>query len=215
MFPPDSFCNFGCEPSLVERGNVNQRLWNVIELAPNFQCRGFINPSGGPVMSKSIIVKNSLRTGVLLVALGLAGTAAYAAVSPFRVMAGSWSGGGTISMSDGQQEPLRCRASYDVDESGSQLHLNLRCASASYNFDLASDVEYRGGAVSGQWSEASRNVSGTLQGRAAGDRIEVAANSQSFTANLSLTTHGNRQTVSIRPEGGSDIRDVSLALARR
>jgi hypothetical protein len=170
-------------------------------------------------MSKSIIAKNGLntglRTGVLLVALSLAGTAAYAAVSPFRVMAGSWSGGGTISMSDGQQEPLRCRASYDVDESGAQLHLSLRCASASYNFDLASDVEYRGGAVSGQWTEASRNASGTLEGRAAGDHIEVAANGQSFSANLSMTTHGNRQTVSIRPEGGGDIRAVSLALARR
>jgi hypothetical protein len=166
-------------------------------------------------MSKSNLAQKGLRTGVLLVGLSLAGTAAYAAVSPFRVMAGSWAGGGTISMSDGQQEPLRCRASYDVDESGAQLHLNLRCASASYNFDLASDVEYRGGAVSGQWTEASRNVSGTLQGRAAGDHIEVAANGQSFAANLSLTTRGNRQTVSIRPEGGSDIRDVSLALARR
>jgi hypothetical protein len=130
-------------------------------------------------------------------------------------MAGSWFGGGTISMADGQQEPLRCRASYDVDESGAQLHLNLRCASASYNFDLASDVEYRGGAVSGQWSEASRNASGRLEGRAAGDRIEVAASGQSFAANLSLTTRGNRQTVSIRPEGGGDIQAVSLTLSRR
>jgi hypothetical protein len=166
-------------------------------------------------MSISIIPKNGLRAGVLLVVLSLAGTAAYAAVSPFRIMAGSWSGGGTISLSNGEQEALRCRASYDVDESGAQLHINLRCASASYNFNLASDVEYRGGAVSGQWTETSRNASGTLEGRAVGDRIEVAANGQSFSANLSLTTHGNRQTVSIRPEGGSDIRAVSLALARR
>src|SRR5882672_491129 len=149
-------------------------------------------------MSKSYIAKNSLRTGVLLVALSLAGTAAYAAVSPFRVLAGAWSGGGTISMSDGQQEPLRCRASYDVDESGAQLHLNLRCASASYNFDLASDVEYRGGEIYGDWSEAGRNASGTISGRADGGRIEASASGASFSAGLSLTTRGNRQTVSIR-----------------
>ena len=176
-------------------------------------------------MSKSTIARKNLGenlgenlskglgAGALLVALSLAGTASYAAVSPFRAMAGSWSGGGTISMADGQQERLRCRASYDVD--GDELHLNLRCASESYNFDLASNVEYRGGAVSGEWTEASRNASGTLEGRAAGDRIEVAATGQSFSANLSLTTHGNRQTVSIRPAEGTEIRAVSLALERR
>jgi hypothetical protein len=160
-------------------------------------------------------LSRNLGAGALLVALSLAGTATYAAVSPFRAMAGTWSGGGTISMADGQQERLRCRASYDVDGSGIALHLNLRCASESYNFDLASNAEYRGGAVSGEWTEASRNASGTLEGRAAGDRIEVAARGQSFSANLSLTTHGNRQTVSIRPAEGTEIRAVSLALERR
>ena len=88
----------------------------------------------------------------------------------------------------------------------------LRCASASYNFDLASDVEYRGGAVSGQWTEASRNASGTLEGRAAGDHIEVAANGQSFSANLSMTTRGNKQTVSITSQ--SQIKSASISLSR-
>jgi hypothetical protein len=170
-------------------------------------------------MERSTIAKTRIRTciktGLLLVALSGAGTAAYAAVSPFRMMAGSWSGGGVISMASGQQERLRCRAAYDVDGSGVELHLSLRCASDSYNFDLASNVQYRGGAITGEWTEASRNASGTLEGRAAGDHIEAAANGQGFAANLSLTTRGNRQTVSIRPEGGADIRAVSLALERR
>jgi hypothetical protein len=129
-------------------------------------------------------------------------------------MAGSWSGGGVLSTADGQQERLRCRASYDVAGSGEQLRLNLRCASASYNFDLASQVQYSGGAISGEWTEASRNASGTIEGRAIGDRVEAAARGQSFSANLSLTTRGNRQTVSIRP-AGTDVRDVSLSLERR
>jgi hypothetical protein len=162
-------------------------------------------------MSRSAIA----GAGLLLISLGLAGTAAQAAMSPFRMMAGTWSGGGTISLANGEQERLRCRASYDVDGSGVELRLNLRCASPSYNFDLASNAEYRGGAISGEWSEASRNASGTLSGRAAGDHIEVAASGQNFAASLSLTTRGNRQTVSIRPEGQSDIRAVSLALERR
>ena len=155
------------------------------------------------------------RTALLFASLCLPGSAALATpVSPFTAMAGTWSGGGVLSTSDGQQEQLRCRASYDVAGAGEQLRLNLRCASASYNFDLASDVEYRGGAIRGSWTEASRNASGTLSGRAAGDHVEAAARGDSFSANLSLTTRGSRQTVSIRPEGTS-ITSVSLALNRR
>jgi hypothetical protein len=157
---------------------------------------------------------NIARAGLVLAAVGLTAVAAQAASSPFRSMAGSWSGGGTLSMASGEREPLRCRASYDVAGGGDALRLNLRCASASYNFDLASNVEYRGGAISGEWTEASRNASGTIAGRAAGDHIEAAASGQNFSANLSLTTRGNRQTVSIRPQG-TDVSAVSLALDRR
>lgn len=157
---------------------------------------------------------NIARTGLLLAALGLSGGAAQAAETPFAAMAGSWSGGGVLSTSDGGQERLRCRASYDVDGSGAELHLNLRCASASYSIDLASNVQYRSGAISGEWTESSRNASGTLSGRAAGGHIDAAATGPNFSAGLSLTTHGNRQTVSIRPQGTS-ITGVTLALDRR
>jgi hypothetical protein len=159
---------------------------------------------------------SSLKKPALLLALLClpAGAALAAPVSPFVAMAGTWSGGGVLSTSDGQQEQLRCRASYDVAGGGEQLRLNLRCASASYNFDLASEVEYRGGAISGSWTEASRNASGTLSGRAAGDHVEAAARGDSFSAHLSLTTRGGRQTVSIQPQG-TNITGVSLALSRR
>src|SRR5256885_14665592 len=129
------------------------------------------------------------------------GSAQAAIASPFAAMAGSWSGDGVLSTSDGGRERLRCRASYDVAGTGTELRLNRKCASQSYNFDLASEVQYRGGAISGSWSEASRNASGTISGRAAGDHIEAAARGESFSANLSLTTRGGQQTVSIRPQG--------------
>ena len=160
-------------------------------------------------------VRDGLMAGAaVLLSLCWAAQGAQAAVSPFRAMAGTWSGGGVLSMANGEQERLRCRALYDVYARGDELRLNLRCASASYNFDLASDVEYRGGAISGEWTEASRNASGTISGRAIGDHVEAAARGQNLSANLSLTTRGNHQTVSIRPEG-SDVRAVSLTLERR
>ena len=161
---------------------------------------------------------NIAAAGSLMLVLSLAGGPSAAAVSPyhspFRAMAGTWSGGGTLSMADGERQRLRCRASYDVAGRGNELSLNLRCASDSYNFDLASNVEYRGGEISGQWSEATRNASGTIEGRAVGDHIEAAARGRNFSADLSLTTRGGRQTVSIRPQGG-EVTAVSLALDRR
>jgi hypothetical protein len=158
---------------------------------------------------------NLTRTALLLASLSLAGSAALAApASPFVAMAGTWSGSGVLSTTDGQQERLRCRAAYDVDGTGDQLRLNLTCASESFKFDLASEVEYRGGAIRGSWTEASRNASGTLSGRAAGDHVEAAARGDAFSASLSLTTRGGRQTVTIQPQGTS-ISSVSLALSRR
>ena len=91
---------------------------------------------------------NLTRAALLFASLSLAGSAALAApASPFAAMAGTWSGGGVVNTSDGQQERLRCRASYDVDGAGDQLRLNLTCASDSFRLELASDVEYRGGAI--------------------------------------------------------------------
>jgi hypothetical protein len=178
-----------------------------------------MNPSAvdGHTETETIKMSGSsiTRTALLLASLSLAGGAALAApVSPFIAMAGTWSGGGVLSTTDGQQEQLRCRAAYDVAGAGDQLRLNLTCASASYKFDLASEVEYRGGAIRGSWTEASRNASGTLSGRAAGDHVEAAARGDSFSANLSLTTRGGKQTVSIQPQG-TNITSVSLALNRR
>jgi hypothetical protein len=152
------------------------------------------------------------QAGLLFAALTFP-TAAPAAVSPFAAMAGTWSGGGVLQSSDGTEERLRCRAGYDV-AGRAELRLNLRCASASYNFDLTSDVQYHGGAISGSWSEASRNASGTISGRADRGQIEASAMGPNFSAELSLSTRGNRQFVSLRPRGTS-ISAVSLELERR
>jgi hypothetical protein len=107
---------------------------------------------------------------------------------------------------------LRCRATYRVAAGDSALQQSLRCASDSYKIELSSDVVSEGGRVSGSWSEASRGVSGTLQGRANGDRIAVTVDAPGFSANLTLTTTGNKQSISIVSE--SDIRNVSIAMIR-
>jgi len=151
--------------------------------------------------------------GLLLASLVLSVPASAQAPGPFAPLAGSWSGGGHMTYSDGRQESLRCRATYDPSSSGDNVRLNLRCASAGGNFDLSSNVAYRGGAISGSWSEASRNAGGTLTGRASGNTIQASTRGENFAANIALTTQGNRQSVSIRSQG-SDITEVAVALNR-
>ena len=72
----------------------------------------------------------------------------------------------------------------------------------------------RRGQISGRWKEASYNVSGTINGRVAGNRITATAQGESFTTALTVTTNGNRQTVSILPER-TYLISVQIALDRR
>jgi hypothetical protein len=93
--------------------------------------------------------------GLLLLAL-FAFATVQAESGPFAALEGSWSGEGNITTSGGLRERLRCRATYRTGDGGDHVRISLRCASDSYNFDLAGDVEHRNGAISGSWTEASR-----------------------------------------------------------
>jgi hypothetical protein len=157
---------------------------------------------------------NWLQAALFTVAVASAGVA-QAAPGPFASLAGAWAGNGTLTMANGATESLRCRANYDVSGGGAGLKISLRCASQSYNFDLGGNVTYQAGRISGTWSETSRNVSGSISGSATANQVDAAATSQGMSANLSLKTNGNRQTVSIRSTGAADIAGVSLDLSRR
>jgi len=135
--------------------------------------------------------------------------------APFQKLAGQWSGNGTIELSNGTQEPIRCRAAYDVLEQQSNLQLNIRCASESYGFDLRASATYAAGAITGTWSEATRNAAGTISGKADGDRFQVVAKGPAFTAILTLVTRGNRQSVTIQSQDEKTrVKGASIALHR-
>ncbi len=152
--------------------------------------------------------------GVILALLVCVGSVHAQGASPFSALAGSWSGSGTIELST-TREPIRCRASYDVLNERQSLQLNIRCASDSYNFDLRASANYAGGAIKGTWSESTRNASGTISGHANGDRIQVLATGPAFTAELTLVTRSNRQSVSIKSQDkDSSVRGASITLQR-
>jgi hypothetical protein len=135
-------------------------------------------------------------------------------VHPFAAMAGSWTGGGTISLLNDINEKLRCRANHSFAQGTNSLSLSIRCSSDNYKFELTSNVVERRGQVSGRWNEASYGVSGTISGRVTGNRISAMAQGDKFTTALSVTTTGNRQTVSITPQA-TYVTSVQIALSRR
>jgi hypothetical protein len=128
----------------------------------------------------------------------------------FAGMAGSWHGGGTVSLDDGSTERIRCHAHYNV--AGPTMNMTLTCASEAYKFQLTAEVVAEGGAVSGNWSETSRNIGGSLRGRGGGGNFQVVASSAGFNTDISLATRGNKQSVSMRAD--SVFRGANISLSR-
>ena len=176
-----------------------------------FRAAAVGKPRGNNATAFAVIRRLMFAAVTFLVA-AISGSASYAQSGPFAGMAGSWSGGGTVTLDDGSSERLRCRATYAVGAGGNALNQSLTCASDSYKFILSSNVVAQGGALSGTWSESSRGVNGSLEGRGAGGTFQVTASAPGFTAHLSLTTRGNRQSVIIRSD--SSFRSASISLSR-
>jgi hypothetical protein len=154
--------------------------------------------------------------GPLVLLAGLTGAAstAGAAGGPFSDYAGYWSGEGTISVENGANERIRCKATYAVDSGGDALNQTLRCASDSYKLDISTNVVANGGSVSGTWSEATRSATGNIQGHVSGGQVSATIVGVGFTAGLSLSTRGRTQSVTIRPTGSTDIRNVSITMRK-
>ena len=153
----------------------------------------------------------------LVVAAGLSviavpADAQRAGPGPFAGLAGTWSGSGTITLSNGSNERIRCRAAYRADDGGG-LRSNLRCASDSYRVDLTSELIHRGGAISGRWMETTRNATGTISGTASEGQVQMTIEGALFRASVTLITRGDRQSVTIQAPG-TDVRQVSINLRK-
>jgi hypothetical protein len=138
---------------------------------------------------------------------------AEAATGPFQALAGIWSGTGLITMKDGGHERIRCRGTYAVQSGGNNMQQQLLCASDSYKFETSTNITHSAGQLLGNWSENTRHVGGRVSGHATGNSIQARADGDTFTALLSVTTHGDRQTVSIQSPG-SVLSEVMISLTR-
>ena len=138
-----------------------------------------------------------------------AASASYAQASAFAGMAGTWSGSGTVSLDDGSSERIRCRATYKVN--GASMDMNLTCASDAYKFNLLAAVVAQGGQVTGNWSETSRNVGGSIQGRGANGSFQVIAQAAGFNSDIALKTTGNKQQIVMKADSQFRAANISLS----
>jgi hypothetical protein len=173
------------------------------------------------MMTNAMRLRAVTSAFALLFFVGHAGAQGRATVgsapagNPFTQLAGGWSGGGTIDLANGRHEPIKCRASYDVLDQQNKLQLNINCASESYKFDLRASATYSADAITGTWSESTRNAAGTLSGRVEGAGFHVMAKGQTFGANLNLVTRGNKQSVTIKSQDEkAEVRGATISLQR-
>jgi len=153
-----------------------------------------------------------LASGLLLISTQ--GHAEPGWEGPFLGLSGHWSGAGTVTMTDGTTERIRCKVAYAVNAAGKAVEQTLRCASDSYRVEISSNVISEGGSLSGSWAETTRGLSGNVSGHATGAEILANVAGAGFTARLDVRTHGDRQSVTIRPQGASDVTAVSIALRK-
>jgi hypothetical protein len=132
---------------------------------------------------------------------------------PFAALPGAWAGTGTIALSSGAKERIRCRATYRLEGSSLDLRLEISCTSDSYKFELQSRITYSDRAISGSWNETTRGVGGTITGSATDTQIRARADGQTFNAILAMNTRGSRQSVSIRSPG-SEMSEITIDLTR-
>ena len=138
-----------------------------------------------------------------------AASTSYAQSSAFAGMAGTWSGPGTVMLDDGSSERIRCRATYKVN--GASMDMSLTCASDAYRFNLLAAVVAQGGEITGNWSETSRNVGGSIQGRGANGSFQVNAQAAGFTSSIALKTAGNKQSIAMKADSQFRAANISLS----
>lgn len=90
-------------------------------------------------------------------------------------LAGSWSGGGVVTLPSGASEKARCRATFH--RAGAHFNMNAVCATASTRIAQTAHLRQTGpGNFAGQFHNAEYNVSGSIQISLSGNSLNAALN---------------------------------------
>jgi hypothetical protein len=138
---------------------------------------------------------------------------AYAALAdPIGNLTGYWSGNGSIALSNGKTERVKCQVFYKTDGE-SQIRQTMRCASADYNINSLAELRLKGNQVSGTWEEKTYAVKGDVTGRYGSDGFALSIQGANFTAAMNVTLSSCKQSLNVTPQG-LEVTRVSITLAK-
>ena len=147
------------------------------------------------------------------VALLLVAAANGAAAGPIEDLSGYWTGAGTVLLTNGSTERVKCAVIYKVGGGGTQIKQTMRCASADYNINAAAELRVNGAQVSGNWEEKTYSATGDVAGRYTGSSFVLSIKGQNFTAGMNVGLSSCKQSINITPQG-LDVRRISMNLAK-
>ncbi len=81
----------------------------------------------------------------------------------------------------------------------------------------ASKLTYKGGKISGSWSETTYDASGSVSGTATGNTVHARISGDKFSGRMSINVSGSRHTINIvqlDKKSGSYRQAASVALHR-
>jgi hypothetical protein len=135
-----------------------------------------------------------------------------ALADPIVDLSGYWSGNGSIALTNGKTERVKCNVLYKGD-GGSQIRQTMRCASPDYSINSLAELRLKGDRVSGTWEEKTYAAKGDVTGRFGGDSFALSIQGANFSAAMNVTLSNCKQSLSITPQG-LDVTRVSISLAK-
>ncbi len=154
--------------------------------------------------------KIAVTSGVGLCAAVAAWAAAASAIDE---LTGYWTGGGSVTLTSGNIEKVKCAVTYKVSNDGGQIKQNIRCASTDYSINASADLRVKGGQVSGSWEEKTYSATGKVTGRYTGSSFVLSIQGESFTAVMNVGLSGCKQSINIAPQG-LEVNRITIGLAK-
>jgi hypothetical protein len=134
-----------------------------------------------------------------------------AIAGPVEDLPGYWTGLGSITMSGGNTEQLKCVVTYKV--TGPSLKQNMRCASAAYTINGIADLDVRGDQVTGKWEEQTYAATGEVTGRIVDGGFTLTIKGVAFTAGMTVSGTNGKQQIAITPTG-LEVAKISIGLGK-
>jgi hypothetical protein len=156
--------------------------------------------------------QTNLAALALAVIVGCTALPATAADNPFPGLVGNWSGTGEAKLDGGKSETMRCKAYY-TGQADNGLGLAIRCANASAKIDLRASLTYSGGSVGGSWEERTYNAVGTVAGKAAANKVNLAIVGGGLKASMVVAIASSSHTVTIVTDAPG-LKGVNISLTR-